>query len=63
MAATFALGADQLAALIRESPAANHLLPLTTRSIGKRGRTPESQSKSGRSRRTCAESLLRFGST
>ena len=30
MAASFALGADRLAALIRGSPAANHLLPLTT---------------------------------
>ena len=30
MEASFALGADRLAALIRESPAADHLLPLTT---------------------------------
>ncbi len=30
MSASFALGIDQLAVLIRESPAANHLLPLTT---------------------------------
>ena len=30
MSASFALGIDQLAVLIRESPAADHLLPLTT---------------------------------
>ena len=30
MSASFALGIDQLAVLIRESPAADHLLPLKT---------------------------------
>ena len=40
MAASFALGADRLAALIRESPAANHLLPLTTALDWEEGRDP-----------------------
>ena len=40
MAASFALGADRLAALIRESPSANHLLPLTTALDWEMGKKP-----------------------
>ena len=40
MAASFALGADRLAALIRESPSARHLLPLTTALDWEMGKEP-----------------------
>ena len=40
MAASFALGADRLAALIRESPSADHLLPLTTALDWELGKDP-----------------------
>ena len=63
MAASFALGIDRMASLIRESPSADHLLPLTTALEWKWGRSPESRSKSGRSRKTCNVSLRRFGSS
>ena len=40
MAASLALGADRLAALIRESPSADHLLPLTTALDWEMGKKP-----------------------
>ena len=40
MAASFALGSDRMASLIRESPSANHLLPLTTALDWEMGKKP-----------------------
>ena len=60
MAASFALGADRLASLIRESPSADRLLPLTTALDWEWGGNPELRSKSGRSRKTWDVNSRRF---